>query len=183
MDGLENCDKCGKPAYVFLSDNKGGRAGKLCFNCHNREMAEITGCDMPDIVPQKIAVSDKNGKSREFDLEFLILGNVKSLTATQVGTGKRKIKVCGNLDEDFNHMLDRLKKQIKKALSVKYLDSNGRFKDNKAVGYIEYNEQRDDHDVIIDGKPYTWEQLGENIPTFEGWKIKIEFAYTDDELY
>jgi hypothetical protein len=30
--------------------------------------------------------------------------------------------------------------------------------------------------------PNTWEELGRNVRTFEGWNIKIEFGDIDDEL-
>ena len=39
-----------------------------------------------------------------------------------------------------------------------------------------------DCDIIIDGDSYTWDELYRNIPMHEGWKIKIEFASTGDEL-
>jgi len=53
---------------------------------------------------------------------------------------------------------------------------------NKAVGYIEYNRERDACNVVIDGKPYTWAELERNIRAHEGWKIKIEFGDVGDEL-
>jgi hypothetical protein len=47
---------------------------------------------------------------------------------------------------------------------------------------VSVNHERDAQDVVIDGKPYSWEELEKNISAHEGWKIKIEFASTGDEL-
>jgi hypothetical protein len=35
--------------------------------------------------------------------------------------------------------------------------------------------------VIIDGKPFTWSQLGQMVSTFEGFQIQVKmFDMTDD---
>ena len=59
---------------------------------------------------------------------------------------------------------------------------DGYVSNNKAVGYIKYNRERQTCDVIIDGKPYTWAELEKNISAREGWKIKIEFGDVGDVL-
>ena len=48
--------------------------------------------------------------------------------------------------------------------------------DSKAVGYVEYNDQTDGHDIIIDGRRFTAEQFQKNLAGHEGFQIKIEFA-------
>jgi len=111
-----------------------------------------------------------------------MFGTGKSLTATEIGNTKRKADVWGSLDDDFDDMLETLKKRIKKALSVKYMDPYGRIKDQKLVGYIDYDRDLDECIIFVDGKPYTWSELGTNIATFEGWKIKIEFGSIGDEF-
>ena len=115
-------------------------------------------------------------------IEFLIFENGKSLTATEIGTTKRKADVHGELDADLNEMLETLKRRIKKTLSTTYMEPSGYFAKSKAVGYVEYNHERNAHDIIIDGKPYTWSQLEKNISAHEGWKIKIEFGDIGDEF-
>jgi hypothetical protein len=79
-------------------------------------------------------------------------------------------------------MLDTLEKRIKKELFVYYMDKNGLISKDKAVGYIDYNEDRDECDIIIDGLPYTWEDLEKNISAREGWNIKIEFTSSGDDF-
>jgi hypothetical protein len=65
---------------------------------------------------------------------------------------------------------------------VTYIERDGYIIGDAAVGYIEYNRERGDCDINIDGYPYTWEDLEKNISSHEGWKVKIEFACAGDEL-
>ena len=127
-------------------------------------------------------VPDRNGRIHEFDIEFIIFGTGKSLTATEVGKTRRKADVWGSLDDNYSEMLDALYQRIKKALSVKYMDREGHIKDQKMVGYIDYDSDLKKWVVYVDGNRYTWDELGQNIPSYEGWKIKIEFVGIGEEL-
>ena len=176
------CDICGKPSKFRIGDDKDVALRNLCLNCHNRKMAERFASDMPDNIPERLTITDHNGKHHEFDIEFIIFGTGKSLTAYEIGKTKRKADVWGSLDDDFDEMLKTLKERIKEALSVEYMDQHGRIKDHKLVGYIEYDSDLDECVIFVDGKPYTWGDLGRNISAFEGWNIKIEFGSTCDEL-
>ena len=177
----ENCDICGKPAMFHTADGKGNTLSSLCNHCHNEEMAVLYDTDVPDNIPDKLSFTVRR-KTSEFDIEFIIFGTGKSLTATETGLTRRKVGVWGNLDDDFDEMMITLKNRIKNALSVKYMGKNRTIKDTKLVGYIEYNRERDDYDIYVDGIPYTWDELGKNISIHEGWKVKIEFAEIGNDL-
>ena len=181
-DTSDSCVYCNNPVKVYLGIGKGGEAARLCQNCYNRMMAEVTGLDISDVMPDRLSFKSRGGKTHEFEIEFLNFENCKTLTATEIGKTKHKVGVYGELDADLNEMLETLKRRIKKTLSTTYMEPSGYFAKSKAVGYVEYNHERDAHDVIIDGKPYTWSELDKNISAHEGRKIKIEFAEISDEL-
>ena len=65
---------------------------------------------------------------------------------------------------------------------MEYLDSDGTIKGQMLVGFIDYDSDHGECIVSIDGKPHTFGELGRMISTFEGWRIKIEFAISDDEF-
>jgi hypothetical protein len=178
----DRCDNCGKPSRVHFGDEAGGVVSKLCRDCYNRAMADMTGTDFMDGLPQRLSFKSKGGKTHSFDIELMIFANGKSLTATEIGKTKRKVDVHGDLEDDVEEMLETLKQRIKKTLSTTYIGPDGYIIKSKAVGYIEYNEDREAHDIIIDGKPFTWAELEKNISGREGWKIKIEFGDVGDEL-
>jgi hypothetical protein len=176
MRDQNGCVRCGKPPRVSLTDGKGGGPGNLCLGCYNKHMAKLYGITIPDIIPERLSFKDNNKKTCEFEIDFMIFGTGKSLTATEIGEIKRKVDVWGNLEDDFSEMFDMLKTRIEKAMSVHYMQKDGTVRSDKLVGYIEFNHERNAHDIIIDGIPFTWEEIGKNISIHEGWKIKIEFG-------
>ena len=178
----DRCDDCGNPAKVHIGDGAGGEIAKLCLDCHNKLMAALTETEIPDIIPRRLAFENDDGETREFEIEFHMFGHGKTLTATEIGETRRKADVWGDLDDDFNEMLETLSERIKRMLSVTYMHPDGTIEGSRAVGYIEYNRERGIHEIIIDGKPYTWAQLERNISAHEGWKIKIEFGDVGDDL-
>jgi len=173
---MSKCIQCGKPAKVNLSDGTGGTNGSLCYDCFNRRMAEEYAVVMPENVPETLSFKGRGKKVHVFDIEFMIFGTGKSLVATEIGETNRMVDVWGDLDDDFDAMLDLLNRRIKKSLNVRYMDAKGKIKGDKAAGYISYNREREAYDVIIDGKPYLWDGLEKEISMREGWKIKIEFG-------
>jgi hypothetical protein len=176
----DRCDICGNPAQVYISGEPGIDM-KLCINCNNRQMAELTGTDVPANVPEQITMKDIDGVTHTFEVEMLMFPVGMKLIAGEVNSKTRyRAEVFGSLEGDFNELWNSLIRQIEGLLSVKYMGRDGYFKESKAVGYIEYNHERDAHDVIIDGKPYTWQDLEKNISSHEGFRIKIEFFDSDD---
>jgi len=176
------CDNCGKISRVTLSGNDGSVTADLCLDCYNLLMAEVTGTEIPAHLPRRLSFGNDDGEKRDFEIEFQIFSHCKTLTATEIRETKHKADVYGELDDDFNEMLETLTERIKKTLSVTYMQPDGYIAGDKAVGYIEYNQERDACDVIIDGKPYTWAELEKNISGRESFKIKIEFGDIGDEL-
>ena|GEM_PF-1590688 len=181
-DSFDRCNNCGKPSSVHIGAGAGNDVAKLCLDCYNILMAELTGTEMPASIPRRLSFNNSEGETRDFAVEFQIYHTGKSLTATEIGATKRRADVHGELEDDFNVMLETLSARIIKELSVTYMKPDGYFSEDKAVGYIEYNRGRKACDIIIDGKPYSWAELEKNISSREGWKIKIEFGDVGDEL-
>lgn len=67
-------------------------------------------------------------------------------------------------------------------MAKKYMRPDRIIEGDKLVGIIQYNHVSDVCDIVIDGEPYTWKELGESVSIFEGFKIKIEFYDVDDDL-
>ena len=178
----DTCAACKQSSRVHIG-NDGKTFISLCQDCHNELIAQTMGMELPEDIPKKLSFTGKGGKTYNFEIDFQIFPTGKLLTATELGKTKRKTDVYGEPDADAYEMLETLKKRIKKLVSIKYMDDNGYFsKHGKAVGYVEYNLEHERHEIIIDGKPYTWSELEKNVSAHEGWKIKIEFADHGDEL-
>ena len=178
----EYCSVCGKAAKVHIRADVDSDYLKFCQDCYNEMMAEFTGIKIPEFIPEQCMFKDNSGKSHKFDIDFLIFATGIELTAKEKGKYKRRIQVHGELTADISQMLQLLKQKIIKAINTKHIDERGYINNGIAEGNIEYNSKRDDYDIIIDGKPYTWEGLKKNISSHEGWNIKIEFGAIDDVL-
>ena len=172
------CDICGSPATVYIS-GQDGKGSKLCVACHNRQMAELTGAKLPDNIPKQISLRDAGGTPHLFEIEFMMFPNGMTLTAREVGQTRYKADIFGEINYDFDKLWKLLIYKLEKLLSVKYMGRDGYFNYSKAIGYIEYNHLRDAQDIIIDGRPYSWQELEKNISAHEGFQIKIEFGDYD----
>jgi hypothetical protein len=53
---------------------------------------------------------------------------------------------------------------------------------DKIVGYVEYNDVTDKHDIIVDGRSLSMDDLEMNLATYEGFQVKIEFADATDDI-
>jgi hypothetical protein len=117
-----------------------------------------------------------------FAIEFMLFPHCKTLKACETGESRYKCAVYGELDDSFSQMWTQLMKRLEKMLSVKYITPDGHWNGEKLLGYLAYSSDSDACDVIVDGKAYTWEELGRIVATSEGFQIKIEIADPTDEL-
>ena len=145
-------------------------------------MANLNDKQMPASIPRRVTFQDSHGQTCEFDIEFLIFETGKSLTATQVGATKRKECVWGELNADFDEMMETLSDRVKKALSTMYINPDGSFTGDRAVGYVEYDRGHDRYNIIVDGKSYSWADLERSVSSYEGFKIAIEFCEMSDDF-
>ncbi|MDR0622256.1 MAG: hypothetical protein LBJ61_10335 [Deltaproteobacteria bacterium] len=146
-------------------------------------MADRFGYDIPEY-PQEITVKPSQGKQRRFSVEYWAYPDCKILTADEIGPSHYHCLVVGAMDRPFTEMWDELIRRLKKQISVKYVKKDGNLgKDQKAVGYLRYNKERDDLDYVVDGFPYPWyEFIAQHIDNYEGWQMKIEFIDSSDEV-
>ena len=65
-------------------------------------------------------------------------------------------------------------------MPTKYINPDGSW--DRLVGRIDYNKEHEDHEIVVDDKWFTWDELKKNISTYEGWQIIIEFADPSDAI-
>ena len=63
-------------------------------------------------------------------------------------------------------------------MPIKYINPDGSW--DRLVGKIECDVSCQECNVVVDGKPYKWEELKENVMSYEGFQIIIEFADPSD---
>jgi hypothetical protein len=101
-----------------------------------------------------------------------------------------KFAVHGELNtnqvELVNRLIEKTRKGIGKQQVTRNVFPNGQaynsIMNGQLSGLIEYDENSDGSPLIlIDGRPYTWEEVGKMLMTYEGFQIKIQmYDVTDD---
>lgn len=175
---MSTCEQCGNEAKIHLTAEDGGSQA-YCVNCYSSMTAALMDMEMPS-VPKTLCLEDCEGNSHTFHIEFLFHPHCKELTAYENHEDGYAGQVAGAPEENFSFMWSRLTNRLSKMLSVKYMEG-GRFKGDKAAGYVNYDPARDTHYLVIDGKRYEWSELGRQLGAFEGFQIKIEFADPSDD--
>jgi len=178
----KTCKRCGRYSMFHLRDEDSGFYAPLCKFCYNVMMAKVLAIPVPHKIPNTITVKDFNEISIEFEINLIIFETGISLSALHYGSRKRKIEVFGELETDYIKLLESLKQKVKKRTSTRYIDSSGHFTGDYAIGHIEFDGENNEHIVIINNVPYSWDNLKCNLSSYEGWDIKIEFGEPGDDL-
>lgn len=96
----------------------------------------------------------------------------------------------GELDSNQSKLFQRLVEKVQQGVATTHITTNvfpngqlfESIADDKVVGRLDYDEYNEDAPmVVINGKPYTWKQLGKMASSYEGFQIQIKmFDMTDD---
>ena len=178
------CDICGKDPIISMSDGKGGITAKYCQTCFNKMMAERIGIDAPENVPEELVTVDIENNVHRFKIEYMIWGHIQILKAYEDFSPGYKCEVGAEFDIEFPELWEMMIAKLDRKMNMVYFDDDGRWNYNKIIGDIVWDREREtgDMNIIINGKPYTWDELYREVKTYEGWQIKIEFADPTENL-
>ena len=190
VEQLDKCNRCARlKATIRLSSDIERTEEVICSDCYNEELADHLDVSLIDN-PTLIIFKDENGKSRHFNVEKMLFSTGISLEANENNAYGYKFAVHGELDCDQNVLFDQLFEKIQQGLSTTYVKQdifpNGQryhsMKSDVLIGRIEHSEETwNEPVVVIDGKPYSWEELGKIMMSNEGFQLRMEiFDITDD---
>ncbi|PIC77115.1 hypothetical protein CSV74_07535 [Sporosarcina sp. P19] len=153
-------------------------------------MATKLGIELPQL-PKTFVVDDANGVKRIFEVERQIMGTVILLTAHEQWEQRYEFAVDGKPNDDQHKLFEQLIEKITRGLSETYLET-GKFPTGESYTYVRQNHLKSvlAYDlansetplVIIDGKPYTWDEVGRILQAFEGFQVKMVMKDLADEL-
>jgi hypothetical protein len=144
------------------------------------------GFEFPDgDIPDTITIVSDNGESHTFALGLRKLDHIQTLIADEIDSDSQyNFRLYGEPAESLSSLWARILTVIEKSIHTKYLDDKrGHFIGDTVIGSIGFDERSGDPRIIIDGKPVSWDTLKENIATYEGFRIKIEFIDSDEDLF
>lgn len=177
---MQKCDKCGEPYDVEWIDLDNGST-YLCADCNNKMVFEKHGIEPPEITRHRFILTDCENEHHLFDSEYIIYPVFKLLRCFERGPTRYKCEVQGKLDADYKEMFAEMLRRLRKLMSIKYME-HGTWADYTIYGYISHNEETERYDIIVDGKPYTWEEIGKGLRNLDGCQIKIVTANPTADL-
>lgn len=143
--------------------------------------------DHPDFQP--VTLKDVDGEPHEFHFTTRLLPSGISIQALEIKDGSPQgyqFDVIGPLEGDVLALFGQLFERVRNALSQKHLEMTEYglhiANDDVVRGRIDWDDESDGRIplLIIDGKPVTWEQLGEMLMTYEGFNFKLEIFDTSE---
>lgn len=186
---MSKCEHCeSKETKHVLSISKDNSL-YLCSDCYNELMAEELGIDVEPMI-DSFSLKDYQGTSRTFYVEKKLDPIGIFLEANENKEYGYRFAVHGELNCDQQELLNKLIAKARRGTRKQYVKegvfpSGQRYNTlatDQIIGLLECDKASDRIPlVIIDGKPFTWDQLGKMLMSYEGFQIKIEmFDETDD---
>jgi hypothetical protein len=141
-----------------------------------------------DFTPVEIA--DCDGEVHLFHFRARHLGNGVALDALEIRGGEPRgsqFQLIGEAEADLLALLGQLIEKIRRALSVRHVvmgKYGWKIADRAVRGRIAWDRAEDGRVplVVIDGREFTWDELGRMMMTFEGWHFKLEIHDKSEEL-
>ncbi|WP_173915210.1 hypothetical protein [Halobacillus sp. Marseille-Q1614] len=53
---------------------------------------------------------------------------------------------------------------------------------NQLIGHVASSDPHDLPVIVADGKPYTWEELGKFVNTYEGFQVELKIHEITDDV-
>lgn len=191
------CEECERdiPSYdtVTLSSEKGW-SRHLCTRCYNEFVTRKDGVDFqhPDFQPIKL--NDADGKAHTFHFQTRHGGSHIAIEAFEIGEdgipGGFEFQVLGDPEQDLLEIFQELFQRMRRALTRKHIEIGElgpQVSDSDEGRVVRGNIAWDDEEqgriplLTIDGKNYSWEEVGRMLMSFEGWQVKMEVYDKSEE--
>lgn len=188
-ENMNHCEVCGTEE-VKVRFEVGGDSMQLCMDCHNEMMAAELGIILEPI-RKSFTLDDHSGVERLFTVERRIHYNGIFIEAMEDKEFGYRFAVHGELNTHQTSLMERLIEKTKKGISGKQVKTeylpNGVghhiVVNDQFDGVIEYDSESEHTPLIlIDGNPYSWDEVGKMLMTYEGFAIKVKvYEMADDE--
>ncbi|MCM3763916.1 hypothetical protein [Neobacillus niacini] len=185
MDLCERCELSEAKIRLHMESD----SMHLCNDCYNELMAEDLDVTLQPLL-ETFSIKDYQGISRTFLVERRPDPMGIFLEASETIEFGYKFAVHGELDCDQQALLNKLIDKAQIGIGKQQVKSgvfpNGQpyhtIMNDQFTGLIEYDETAEGLPlVIIDGKPFSWEEVGRMLMTYEGFQMKLEvYDFTDD---
>ncbi len=181
------CGRCGQPLKSHESISV-ANVGLRCDRCFNEETAAMMGVDFDNTPLQPVTVSDADGVEHTFEFRSMLVPTGHALYARErVPEGQEgyEFSVLGDFDANVWDLFRVLYDRVQHGLAVRHVERGElgwRITDARhLVGRITWDPDRAREVplVVIDGRPFTWDQVGRMLMSFEGFTLR---AFVGDSI-
>jgi hypothetical protein len=181
------CGCCGQPLKshesIFVAN-----VGVRCYRCFNEETAAMMGVDFDNTPLQPVTVPDLDGIEHTFEFRSTLVATGHALYARERMPDERQgyeFSVLGDFDANVLDLFRMLFDRIRHGLAVRHVERREfgwRITDAQhLVGRITWDPDRGGEVplVVIDGRPFTWDEVGRMLMSFEGFTLR---AFVSDSI-
>ncbi len=181
------CGRCGQPLKSRESISV-GNVGVRCYRCFNEETAAMMGVDFDNTPLQPVIVSDVDGVEHTFEFRSMLVPTGHALYARARAPDEQEgyeVAVLGDFDANVWDLFRVLYDRIRLGLAVRHVERGElgwRITDARhLVGRITSDPERPGKVplLVIDGRPFTWDQVGRMLMSFEGFTLR---AFVGDSI-
>ncbi|HXW08393.1 MAG TPA: hypothetical protein VD833_24390 [Vicinamibacterales bacterium] len=146
------------------------------------------GVDFDNTPLQPVTIRDVEGVEHAFEFRSMLVGTGHALYARErVPEGQEgyEFSVLGDFDADVWDLFKELYDRIRRALAVRHVERGElgwRITDEcHLAGRITWDPERAGEVplLVIDGRPFTWDQVGRMLMSFEGFTLR---AFVSDSI-
>jgi hypothetical protein len=174
------CGMCGKVLRPYDSISVTD-VGERCYRCFNEELADRLGIDFDNTPIAPIVVADADGVRHRFEIRSMLVGTGHAMYAREVrsrdAAGGYRFEILGDHETDAHDLFTRLRERIRQGLSVRHVQQTEHgwqlTPAHRLSGVIEWDPETEGELplLIVDGRTFTWDQIGRMLMTFEGFTL------------
>jgi hypothetical protein len=174
------CGLCGKILRPYDSISVTD-VGERCCRCFNEELAERLGVDFDNTPIAPVVITDVDGVRHRFEIRSMLVGTGHAMYAREVGhrdaRGGYRFEILGDFEADARDLFTLLRERIRQGLSVRHVQKTEHgwqlTQAHRLSGIIEWDPETEGALplLIVDGRTFTWDQIGRMMMTFEGFTL------------
>ncbi len=179
-EGRRRCGLCGKVLRPYDSISVTD-VGERCYRCFNEEVADRLGIAFDNTPIAPIVVVDADGVRHRFEIRSMLVGTGHAMYAREVksrdAAGGYRFEILGDFEVKAQDLFKHLRERIRQALSVRHVQETEHgwqlTPAHRLRGVIEWDPETDGAFplLIVDGRTFTWDQIGRLLMTFEGFTL------------
>lgn len=182
---MSKCQECQhRDVYIHFGEEK------LCLDCYNVRMEKQFGVAATSY-PEGVTLRDGNGEVHHFLLKKRLDPLGIFMEAKEMREGGYEFNVQDDLYSDQGELLLRLIAKAERGVTEIYVERgtfpNGQsynsIRNGRLAGRVECNPANEDIPLLaVDGKSYTWGEVGRMLMRYEGNQVKLEMLDPYEEI-